>query len=130
MKILILTFGILLLTGCGTYTAFSYRTYKEDPRYMSTLSPETYPQVFPAVTVDLDSYCWVFRFGRFNHGMDPASKWIHGFTCVPTFIGTTVDLPISIVTDTLCFPYDIYRKRTYEDSLIDWSSIRASTSRR
>lgn len=110
MKKLLMLLPILTLVGCGTMTGMSLRT--EETKYLFT----EYPTVYPAVQFDCEVYGWIFNHRETS---DPTSidKGLHNsiLFCTCAFICNTIDFPISIVTDTVCLPYDGYRLATYEE---------------
>ena len=102
MKQLLIAAALLVVTGCGTLTATFSRCNEEDPL-------TSYPSTFPALQFDTEVYTWLFDYNRAAHsGIDRAfhDDW---FFWGSTFLFTTVDYPISAVTDTLCWPYDKWR---------------------
>ena len=102
MKRLFLASALLLLAGCGTLEATFSRIEEKDPLV-------TYPSTWPALQFDTEVYGWLFNYDPSTHeGIDRA---FHGdwFFWSATFLFTTVDYPISAVTDTLAWPYDRYR---------------------
>jgi uncharacterized protein YceK len=101
MKKMILMLAMVpLLTGCGTFLA---RTPWRDEGIL--------PRYYPATAVS--GYCVAMPFMSEDRTHKPWPQ--------RTLVGMMgiVDLPISLVTDTICLPYDafIYRGRAYHDTM-------------
>ena len=84
--------AILSLTGCGTLVT----------RVGGGGRADYYPATIADVSI-ISSGGGIYAYGDCNNGFGPVVGWL---VVVPLHL---IDLPISIVIDTICLPYDAIR---------------------
>jgi uncharacterized protein YceK len=73
--------------------------------------------VYPATAFDAQFFWGCSVRGRHPIDTPDSTTQIHPMTRVAFGVGSTIDFPFSIVTDTIFFPADLYRlKATYDSS--------------
>lgn len=90
IQVYLALFLMTIMAGCATY-----RVRNPDCRSV--------PHAYPAVEVDCRE--WIWEMGILGNVCDAKLGWL---TRIAVVICSMVDLPISVVTDTLCLPWDLY----------------------
>ena len=76
---------------------------------------ESSAQVYPALDADCEMYS-MFS-GCFVETWEPGPDQSVGqFFAMCGFLGTTIDVPISLVTDTILFPYDLWWRKIKKET--------------
>jgi len=87
---------ILNLSGCAARGTIEARLENADPDDI---------KIFPATCADGE----LLYQGCSPNGISIFVGYIDGWARVPFILGSTIDLPTSIVADTIFLPTDIYR---------------------
>jgi uncharacterized protein YceK len=93
--ILVGLFGLLMISPMGCAT-----------RQVRSAAVPVPTAVYPAIRTDCEMIGVCFDGGTMFHGGGPVGKTM-GYTVVP--LCWIVDIPLSVVTDTLCLPRDVWR---------------------
>ncbi len=88
----ILFLALCALSGCGTLGR-----------------EETKAQLFPALHYDISYYGMSLYMVKEGFEEDNREGGLEVFMAIVLFVSMTIDLPISLVTDTLMFPHDLLR---------------------
>jgi len=96
MKPVAIVVLLLACAGCGTVSRISGK---------EGLSP-----VYPATDLDANMMRMAAT-GEISVGFsEPVTALDYIILCPLTFVFDLVDMPISLVTDTLCLPYDLWTR--------------------
>ena len=103
MKTISLVASLILITACGTGCATAFRGYAKGPDWGIT--------VYPATMADIV----VGESAATGTGIvleDVNNDFLtHYVYCPLQLLGAIVDVPISLVTDTLLLPYDLWTRK-------------------
>ena len=106
----ILSLGIILgclgLNGCGTFLMRDYPSCRPNQPELFSIYPATH---YDGIIISQGG--GIYSYGDCNNGLGPVLGWT---VVVPIHI---IDLPISLVTDTVLFPIDVIRTRQREKNI-------------
>ena len=98
---------LLLLNGCSTLYVMNKRQEWKDKRENTSIygDGDVYPALYRAtyITYAEEIPTWWWPFNK----TDPSKSYIASFWLIGAPL-SIVDLPISMVSDTLMLPYDAY----------------------